>query len=464
MNAPLGVTSVASISQQFATHAVKTPYSAIPANVIDAAKLFLLDTLAVAWAGSDAPGCEAVYKLLVEEGGRQDATAWVYGGKLPVAAAAYMNGMSSAALDYDALGRESPIHVAITVFPAALAMAERQHTSGKDFLTALVLGWDIMYRLGETASQPHKGWSYTSAMGGFGAAAAASRLLGLDEVQARHALGMAFLQASGTQQFNIEPSLSKRMLSAVASRAGVFAAQLAQHGLTAPSEVIEGKFGFYSLYQGGDSRRALEGLGEHFESHSLTIKKYPSCGCNHTAIEGMLKLVRQHDLKPDDVESIEAVVTPYINRIVGGSYDPSGDAQVAAQFNIRYSLACALVRRTLGLLEIEAPAARDPKVAAHIGKVSVRVDPSLSTERAPIVLNVSTKKHGRLSCRVDHVPGSPEAPIAEDEMMEKFGECFGRGVRPLSSKQVEMLRARIHKIESLPDMATFFDGITGDRN
>lgn len=463
MNAPLSVASVATISQQLATHAVKTPYTSIPADVIDAAKLFLLDTLAVAWAGSDAPGCEAVYKVVAEEGGRQDATAWVYGGKLPVAAAAYMNGMSSAALDYDALGRESPIHVAITVFPAALAMAERQHASGRDFLTALVLGWDVMYRLGETASHPHKGWSYTSAMGGFGAAAAASRLLGLDEVQARHALGMAFLQASGTQQFNIEPSLSKRMLSAVASRAGVFAAQLAQRGLTAPNEVIEGKFGFYSLYQGGDSQRALDGLGTRFDSHSLTIKKYPSCGCNHTAIEGMLKLVREHDLKPDDVESIEVVVTPYINRIVGGAYDPSGDAQVAAQFNIRYSLACALVRRKLGLLEIEAPAARDPKIAAHVGKVSVRVDTSLNTERAPIVLNVSTKKHGLVSCRVDHVPGSPEAPVPEDEMMEKFRECFGRGVRPLSDKQIETLRARVRNIESLPDMATFFDGITGGR-
>jgi hypothetical protein len=90
----------------------------------------------------------------------------------------------------------------------------------------------------------------------------------------------------------------------------------------------------------------------------------------------------------------------------------------------------------------------------------VRVDSSQTAERGPIVLNLSTRTHGRLSCRIDHVPGSPEAPCSEEEVMEKFGECFGRGARPLGGKQIETLRARVRNIESLPDMATFFDGVT----
>ena len=448
-----------SLSHDLARHIASTPYSAIPESAIAAAKFFTLDTLAVAWAGSSAPGCREAYELLVNEGGRGDATAWAYGGRLPLQAAAFINGMSSAALDYDALGRDSPVHVMVSVLPAALAVAEREQLDGKAFLTALVLGSDVMCRLGAAASHPHKGWSYTSVLGTFGAAAAAARLLRLDTVKTRHALGMAFLQSAGTQQFNIEPSLSKRMLSAFAARAGVYAALLAQRGLTAPSEVIEGKFGLYSLYQGGDPESMLAGLGSEFRSSDLSIKKYPSCGCNHTAIEGTLQLVRQYDLKPDDVSSIEVTVTPYIERIVGGVYDPSGDAQVAAQFNIRYSIACALVRRKLGLAEIEADSARDPAILRHIDKVTVLVNRTLNSERGPVLVKMVTRTNGEVSRYVEHVPGSRESPLTEEEVKLKARECFALGVRPLSGQQMEALGSRIAAIEQSRNMAALFEGV-----
>lgn len=118
---------------------------------------------------------------------------------------------------------------------------------------------------------------------------------------------------------------------------------------TAPPDVIEGKFGFYAQYQAGDPAVLMHELGQRFDNDQASIKLYPSCGCNHTAIDATLQLVTQSDLKPDDVLGIEATITPYMERIVGGDYDPSGDAQVAAQFNLRYSIACALVRRRLGL-------------------------------------------------------------------------------------------------------------------
>lgn len=447
------------ISTRLAAHVTTTAFAALPAEAIETAKLQILDTLAVAWAGSDAPGCREAHSLLVDEGGRSEATAWAYGGKLPLPAAAFINGMSAAALDYDALGCDSPVHVNVTVLPAALAVAESQHASGLDFLAALILGSDVMCRMGASATHPHTGWSYTSVLGVFGAASAAARLMRLDATATRHALGIAFIQAGGTQQANIEPSLSKRMLSAFAARSGVFSAQLAQKGITAPTNVIEGKFGLYQLYQDGVRETLLDSLGQRFDSVNLSIKKYPSCGCNHTAIEGTLQLVHKYDLRPNDVSSVEVVVTPYINRIVGGSYDPSGDAQVAAQFNIRYSIACALVRRKLGLLEIQEQAARDPAICTHIPKISVKVDPTLKTERGPIVISMQTKTHGKVSCRIDHVPGSPGAPLSEAEVQEKFQECFRLGVRPLTDAQFHDLSRRVRDLEKISDMSTFLDGI-----
>jgi 2-methylcitrate dehydratase PrpD len=340
-----------------------------------------------------------------------------------------------------------------------LAVAERQRSSGKEFLAALVLGSDLMFRIAAGTKRPSRGFHYTGAIGVFGAAAAAARLLGLNVDATQHALGIAYLQSSGTQQANIQPSLSKRMLSAFAARSGVYAALLAQRGITAPSEAFEGRFGFFQLYQEGDRSKVVDELGQRFDSVNVMIKKYPSCGGNHTAIEATLKLARQYDLKPDDVRSIEVTVTPYIDRIVGGDYDPSSDPQVAAQFNIRYSIACALVRRRVGLIEIQEAAARDPAIAAHIGKVSVRVDASQTGTRGPAIVRMQTRHHGEISCRVEDVPGTPGVPLLESEVDEKFRECFGLGVRPLSREQKATLTARVREVERMPDMSGFFDGI-----
>lgn len=448
-----------SLAQQLARHASEVPYEAIPADALDAAKLFMLDTLAVSWAGSDAPGCREAHAFLVEEGGREDSSAWAYGGRLPAGSCAFINGMSSAALDYDALGDKSSVHVNITVLPAALALAERERASGREFLAALVAGSDIMYRLGASSTDPHQGFSFTSIFGVFGAAAAGARLLGLDSVATQNALGIAFIQAGGTQQANIEPALTKRMLSAFAARAGVQAALLAKRGLTGPREFIEGKFGIHNLYQKGSPQRLTEELGHRFDNGHLTIKKFPSCGCNHTSLEATLRLVNEHNLEPQDVISIEATVSPYIDRIVGGPYDPSGDAQVAAQFNIRYSIACALVRRRLGLAEIQEQAARDPEILLHVPKVSVRVDPGLNGQRGPVIVRMQTRTNGELSCRVDHVPGSVEAPLSKAEIDEKLRECFKLGVRPLTDDQISALVDRVRTLDRVADMSRFFDGI-----
>jgi 2-methylcitrate dehydratase PrpD len=449
----------AHLSQRLAEHIVGTEACAIPPAALETAKLFMLDTLAVAWAGSDAPGCPEAHALLVDDGGRTDATPWAYGGKLPATAAAFINGMTSAALDYDSLGRDAPVHVNVAALPAALAVAEREHASGADFLAALVIGSDVMCRLGAAARHPHRGFHYTSAFGVFGAAAAASRLLRLDATRTRHALGIAFTQACGTQQANIEPSLTKRMLSAFAARAGVYAALLAQRGITAPSEVFEGHFGLFKLYQDCDPARIVEDLGTRFDSANLSIKKYPSCGCNHTAIEATLQLAAKYDLAPDDVVSAQVSVSPYIDRIVGMPYDPSGDPQVAAQFSIRYSIACALVRRRLGLAEIQAPAAHDPAINAHVGKVSVVVHPEWQGDRGPVEVRMQTKRHGEIVQKVDFVPGSLESPLSQAEIDAKFGECFGLGVRPLDAATVARLRERVRAVGSVADMSEFFNGI-----
>ena len=330
------------IAARLAAHAAGLSLARIPRPIAQAARLFMLDTLAVAWAGSDAPGCPVLHRLLATDGGPAQATAWGYGDRLPVGEAAFLNGAIASALDYDSLGRDAPVHVNVVVLPTALAVAQWRHARGADFLAALVAGCDITCRIAASVTPPHRGFAYTSVAGVIGAAAAAARLMRLDADCTRHAIGLAFLQAGGTQQANIEPTLAKRLLAAFPARAAVLAARLAAAGITAPASVFEGECGLYALYQPGNPDRLVEGLGERFDSDALSIKAYPSCGCNHTAIAGTLALAREHDLVPEDVVAVEARVTPYMARIVGSAYDPGEDPQAAAQFSLRYSIAQAI--------------------------------------------------------------------------------------------------------------------------
>lgn len=445
-----------SLTHRLAQHAIETAFDAIPQTNREAAQLLMLDTLAVAWAGADAPGCEDTYALLKHEGGREDATVWAYGGRLPATAAAFINGMTAAAIEYDSIGLGVAVHSYIAVLPAALAVAEREHASGREFLAALILGCDITHRLGAAAAYPNRGFHYTATMGAFGAAAAAARLLKLNIEQTQHALGLAFQQAAGTQQANIQPSLAKRMLSAFAARAGVYAALLAHRGITAPPDVIEGQFGFYKLYQPGDADKLAHELGKRFDNDQASIKLYPSCGCNHTAIDATLQLVRQYDLAPDDVTAIEATITPYMQRIVGGDYDPGADAQVAAQFNLKYSIACALVRRRLGLAEIEPDAARDPNIATHMSKITLRVDETQTGTRGPVDLRMHTRVHGEIACRIEDVAGSEGRPIAPEQVEEKFRECFAIGRFALTESRYARLKQRVEAVRQLSDMAQLF--------
>ncbi len=450
------------VSGRLAAHVAALQHDRLPPRIVEHAKVVMLDTLAVSWAGSDAPGCREVHDLFAGDEGAPQATCWGFGTRLPAADAAFVNGTTAAALDYDSFGRDAPVHAAIVVLPAALAMAERVRATGREFLCALVAGNDVTCRIAGSLVSPHRGFAYTSVVAVLGAAAAAARLMKLDATATRHALGLAFQQAGGTQQANLEPALAKRLLSAFPARAGILAARLAAQGITAPAEIFEGRLGFHTLYQPVDPARLLDGLGERFDSDAVSIKGYPSCSCNHAAIAGMLSLVARHGLQPEDVESVEVTASPYIVQLVGAPYAPGDDPQVSAQFSLPYSIACALLRGRLGLAEIDPEAALDPALRALAARVTMRAEPAFTGTRAPVVLRVASRRHGLLEQRVDHVPGSDQAPLGAAAIDAKFDECLARGVRPLDVARIGQLRERVAGLEAIDDVSTFFDGLFVD--
>lgn len=444
------------ISERVAQHVAALEYDALPASVIDVSKKLMLDTLAVAWGGRDAPGAPESHALLTADGGKQESTIWGYGGKLPASGAAFLNSLFGAALDYDAVNN---VHADVVALPAALAVAERQHASGKEFLTAYVLGADLACRLGGAITGPHKGWFTTSIYGVFGAAAAAARLLGLKPEAIAHSFGIALSQAAGTQQANVEQALTKRLQSAFAARAGVFSALLAARGVTAPRLALEGKFGLYQLYQEGNPLKVLDGLGRQFEQEKTNVKKYPTCACGHAALDAAFDLIRRYDLKPEDVTAVEVTHSPLMHRLVGAPFDPTTNPQVTGQFSVQYSIAAALLRRRVSVEDIQDAAVLDPKIKEIARRIAIVVDETSKATRAPATVAMETRKHGRIACTVDHFPWSEASPATEVDLDAKVDACLAYGPKPLAASRRKLLIDRVRNIESVQDMSSFFAGI-----
>ena len=139
----------------------------------------------------------------------------------------------------------------------------------------------------------------------------------------------------------------------MAARSSVFAALAAEQGITAPQQAFEGDFSFYTLYGDGDPEALIANLGELYVNTLTVTKKYPSCTANHVAIQGAVDLANEFDLGVDDVIGAEVVISPFMYQLVGSNWDPGGNPQVAAQFSVQYSIACAVARRKLGIAEIQ---------------------------------------------------------------------------------------------------------------
>ncbi len=438
------------IADQLAEHIAAVRYEDLPASAVAAAKRLIIDTLGTGYAGAGEPGCAEIADTVLADGGAPHATLWSTGQRTPAMGAALANGTFAAALDYDSLHFDGVIHPEIVTLPAALALGEREKCSGRDLIRAVVVGGDLMCRLAMSTSR-NAAWFVTSTNGTFGAAAAASVMLGLDRAQARNALGLALCQAGGTNQAVLERTLAKRMQSAFAARNGVLAAELARRGVTGPAAAIEGSAGYYAAFEPGDAAVLLDGLGERYETANTGIKKFPSCACNHAAIQAAIELARDHALAAADLKRVRVRITPFMQQVVGGDFDPSGDLQVAAQFSVRYSVACALLRRELKLGDLMPERVLEPAVRALAERVEIEPDPQNDGFLSPATVFVETGR-GVLQRTIEAIPGSAQAPLPDGDVAEKFADCLSYGAAKGTAIDGARLFASLSRLEEVEDL------------
>ena len=459
--APRIVPAADSNTTRLATWIHGFAYDDLPENVSQFAKGLVLDTIAVAWAANSASGMQAALDTVLAEGGASLSTLWGSPHRLGPGAAAFYNSALASALDYDSLHERGGVHSDAVVVPAALAVGETRRVDGRNLLASYVAASELNFRLGR-ATLSTSGWFRTSVYGVFAAAAASAKLLGLDAAQTQHALGIALSLASGTQQPNIERKLTKRLQSAFAARSGVFAAQLASRGITAPDAPFDGKFSLYALYDEGDPTQAFGDLGEVFLLTDTVLKKFPSCACTHAAIQATLDLQRDHALTPDDIEQVEVILTPYMHRLVGAPFSLDGDLEVTAQFSVQYTVATALLRGAFTAADLSPEHVRDTRVHALIAKIKVSIDEASSGRLSPATVIITAIGGRQRTGTVTALPGGLDLPLSPKELRHKAASAFATGQHALAPSKVSALIDRIENLERVRDVSKLFEGIVAN--
>jgi len=444
-----------SVTSILADYASNTRLADLPRAVVDATRRSVVDTVALARAGSSARGVAIARKIWHEEGGAPQASLWDSRVRIPMAHAAGYNSLCAAAPDYDGLHPRALVHPGTVTVPAALAAGQWCRADGARVLCAVAVADELMCRMG-LAHTTNRGWYLTAVYGGPAAAIAAALTMGLNRDEIANAIGLALSTAFGTQQAMAERSLAKRMQVAAACSAGVRAARLAAAGYEGMRYGFEGPQGVYAVLESGDPGALLRDLGSRFECLSVCQKAYPCCACSHAVLDGLLTLVQDADLRPDDVTEVVATISPYMGRLVGQPFSHNADPEVMAQFSLQYAASCVLLWRRFGLAEQDSLCVLDPRVATLASRVRIVVDPANTGGVVPAEVSVTLADGRQLKRRVTQLRGMPEQPFADGQLREKARLCFTYGAHGLSDEAAENAIRAMSELEKVADVNTLF--------
>lgn len=422
---------VGTISQKYAEFAYSLVLNDIPREVVEKAKLHILDTMGIMLATHDLEEVRKVVNVVKALGGVGESSVIGHGFKTPAPSASLANATMAHSVDYDDTHLGAIVHQSAVIVPTALAVGEKVNASGKEILEAIIAGYEVNARLGLVAPGLFhlRGIHPTSAIGVFGSAITAGKLLGLSVEELTSALGIAGSLSSGILQTIVEGVWVKPLHPAFASHAGILAALIAKEGIKGPLRIFEGEHGLFNSYLAGERfslEKAVEGLGKYWETMNISIKPYPTCHESHSAIDIALILRSKYGITPDDVKeivyylpkvSIDLVAEPYEEKVRPRT--PYG-----AKFSLPYIVIVALKKGWVGLWDFTAEAIRDEEVLRHTYKVRViheekydrYIKDGVGPARAKVVLNDGRVYEVEV---IDH-KGTPRNPMTKDDVIKKF--------------------------------------------
>jgi len=314
------------VTQALARFAAGLRFGDLNSSLIKQFKRYLLDGIGCGLHGSSLPWSQMVSQFIKEQGGMEESTLWLQRFKGPSPNVSLGLGVMIHGFDFDDYHR-AKIHPGAAVIPAAMAVGERLGADGKSLLTAMVAGYEVMIRIslatGPNASRL-KGWHLTGTTGTFGAAAAAGKLLGLDEDQMASALGMAGTQSSGLWAFTADGAMSKRFHPGRSSQSGVMSALLSQKGFRGPTQILEAEDGGFCRATSDrvDLSLATKDLAREFFCADVGIKPYACCASSHSAIDAIWQIAESVKVDPENVEKIAVKTARGVKVQCGFEYKP----------------------------------------------------------------------------------------------------------------------------------------------
>lgn len=426
----------------------------LPERVRETAALRVLDLVSVAAGAVKDPLVEAAKEALGAVSGCGNVSVWGGTRKYPLATAAMLNAMLAHTLELDDVHTASKTHGSASLIPAAWSCAEYLGKSGKDFLLAVVCGYETVNRVGMAfgvSAHRNRGWHATATCGVFGCAAACAKLLDLSVDQIVSALGMAGTQSSGVWAFLGDGSNCKILHPARAAADGIEAAFLAKAGMTGPEHIFDAKDGglLYAMSDGGDVSKLSQGLGEVYEILNMDMKPYPCCRSAHCAIDGILEIREQMERrmglqiqnKPEaeilarQIRAIEidTYLVGYKQCAVSdGCLHPK--TILDAKFSTPYSVSAAFLYGTVGMEQFESEVVFDPAVQNLLEKVTVHPADRF-TEQYPkhwgCHVKVTMQDGTVYEAEVKDPSGSVARPLSREQAMKKAEEflsvvCPGR--------------------------------------
>jgi 2-methylcitrate dehydratase PrpD len=433
----------------------------IPAEVVEAAKLHLLDTLGCGLAAHGVGVATEGRTAMAELGGESQASVIGLDGGLPAANAAFANAMLCHGLDFDDTHSDSIAHVSVVVCPAAVAAAEAQGASGRELIAAIVGGNEVVTRVGMAASGAFhaRGFHPTAICGIFGATTAAARLAGASPEATTSALGIAGSFAGGLFAYLDDATPTKPMHPAWAAHGGILAARLASLGAEGPPGVLEGRFGVYHAFVGAAKGEVeidaqLADLGSRWETPRIAYKPYPACHFIHGSLGATASLLGQ--VRPEEIEEIlvwvPAAGVPLVLEPAATKLAPRSEYE--AKFSLQYSTAAMLVHGQVGVRSYSDEAIADPRVLALAAKVRHEAREYDSYPAAfPGGVRIRTTDGRTLEADLPHQRGGPENPMTADEVRAKFRENASLA---LADDAVEELEAGIITLEEAEDVRRVF--------
>ena len=417
-------------TRDLATWVSALKYDDLPQRTREVARIALLDTLGAGLYGFNTPWTQKLLSWVQRGGQGNEARTWNAGTvTLRSADAALVNGVAVHAFELDDY-HNAKLHCGAAVIPAALAVAERLDSNGRDLLTAIVAGYEVMIRsslaLNPSAARL-RGWHLTGVVGPFGAAAACAVLLKLNAEETAWALGLAGTQGAGLWAFNADGSMSKRLHPGKAAHSGVLAAELAQLGFSGPTSIYEFEDGgvLKAFSDHADAALLTLDLGCVYHIDNNSTKPYCCCGSTHAYIDAALALRKKLGAPWDTSRKVRVGTCKVVDVQCGFDYVPG--SVLNAQMSLRYAVAVALLEGAALPAQFTDDKLCDPLIIAVAAAIELVPDPELDKLYPKDFAGwVAVEHNGRWE-RVDilNPTGSIHAPINAAGITEKF-----RGINP----------------------------------